>query len=74
MAGRIDDEPNPRWDEWINKPLSDAEKERILKAVHGHGGGGGSSSSSGCLMTLLMWLGMAVMVASSSLLLGGWAS
>jgi len=69
---RADDEPNPRWDEWANKPLSDAEKERILKAVQSQGGGG-SSSSSGCLMSLLVWLGVAVMVAGSYLLLGGWA-
>jgi hypothetical protein len=69
---RIDDEPNPRWDEWANKPLSDAEKDRILKAVQSQGGGG-SSSSSGCLMSLLVWLGLAVMVAGSYLLLGGWA-
>jgi hypothetical protein len=64
MAGRIDDEPNPRWDEWLNKPLSKAEQERILKAVEGQGGGG-SGSSSGCLMLILAALAVLVAVVLS---------
>jgi hypothetical protein len=69
---RINDEPNPRWDEWANKPLSDAEKERILKAVHGHGSGGGSSSSSGgCLLLVAAMVTLAATAAA--LLMGGGA-
>lgn len=38
------------------------------------GGGGGSTSSSSCLVTVLVWLGVAVMMAGSFLLFGGWTS
>jgi hypothetical protein len=65
MAGRIDDEPNPRWDEWINKPLSKAEKERLMRELEGKGGGGGGGMSSSNYMT-------AMEVGLVAILLLGW--
>jgi hypothetical protein len=48
--------------------------EQVGFRPYSTGGGGGSTSSSSCLVTVLVWLGVAAMMAGSFLLFGGWTS